>query len=334
MKLGARMIKTGIAVVLALYIGEWFNLEPVLFIVIAAVFATQPSIYRSFKYFLEQVQANAIGAVLGFIGVILIGNDPIVVGLIVIIVIIINLLLKLESSIGLAILTVIVVMEEPEGAIPRFMLIMIGIVLSILVNALFMPPNQERNLFSAYKSLNERVLLLLRNMSGGHFDEKSLRQEKLNITLEFKKAQELFQLYKEERTYRTHVRLQKPYKLVIYKEMLETLEIEMDIILAFRRNAQELFNDQIQESIQELTQYHELIFMKFEGKIKTKSKHERNRKVIEENDKLMQQLLKEDSIQYSTLDLLGVLSHLSELAKQLDHVDTMVTSFNRFHRTE
>lgn len=332
MKLGARMIKTGIAVVLALYIGKWFDLEPVIFIVIAAVVATQPSIYRSFKYFLEQIQANTIGAVLGYIGVILIGSDPIVVGLFVIIVIIINLLLKLETSISLSILTVVVVMEEPGDAINRFLLIMIGIILSIVVNALFIPPNHEKNLLSLFKQLNERILLLLRNMVDGQFDEKSLREEKLNISNEYKKAQETYQLFKEERTYFHKVRLQKPYKLVIYKQMLETLEKELEMIHTFRRNDQHVFNEQIQESIVALSQYHELIFMKFEGRIKTKKKHETNRKVVEENEDLIQYMLNEGVTQYTAFQLMGTISHLRELADQLDRLDKLVTSYNRFHR--
>lgn len=61
MKLGARILKTGIAIVLALYLATWLGLPTPVFAGIAAVFAIQPSIYRSFLTIVDQVQANIIG---------------------------------------------------------------------------------------------------------------------------------------------------------------------------------------------------------------------------------------------------------------------------------
>lgn len=60
MKLGARILKTGIAIVLALYLATWLGLPTPVFAGIAAVFAIQPSIYRSFLTIVDQVQANII----------------------------------------------------------------------------------------------------------------------------------------------------------------------------------------------------------------------------------------------------------------------------------
>ena len=62
MKLGARIFKTGIAITLALYLASWLGLPTPVFAGIAAIFAIQPSIYRSFLTIVDQVQANIIGA--------------------------------------------------------------------------------------------------------------------------------------------------------------------------------------------------------------------------------------------------------------------------------
>lgn len=64
MKLGARIFKTGIAITLALYLASWIGLPAPIFAGIAAIFAIQPSIYRSFLIIIDQVQANIIGAVI------------------------------------------------------------------------------------------------------------------------------------------------------------------------------------------------------------------------------------------------------------------------------
>ena len=67
MKLGARIVKTGVAIVLALFIAELLGLPNPVFAGIAAIFAIQPSIYRSYLTIIEQIQGNVIGAVIAII---------------------------------------------------------------------------------------------------------------------------------------------------------------------------------------------------------------------------------------------------------------------------
>ena len=68
MVFGARVWKTGIAVALALYISAWLEFTPPVIAAVAAIFAMQPSIYRSWRYFLDQLQTNIIGAAIRFAG--------------------------------------------------------------------------------------------------------------------------------------------------------------------------------------------------------------------------------------------------------------------------
>ncbi|MGV2644390.1 aromatic acid exporter family protein, partial [Clostridium perfringens] len=53
MAFGARMFKTGLAVTLALYLAMLFDFKSPVVAAIAAIFAMQPSIYRSWRYFLD-----------------------------------------------------------------------------------------------------------------------------------------------------------------------------------------------------------------------------------------------------------------------------------------
>ena len=64
MKLGARIFKTGVAIVFALFIAELLQLPNPVFAGIAAIFAIQPSIYRSYLTVVEQIQSNLIGAMI------------------------------------------------------------------------------------------------------------------------------------------------------------------------------------------------------------------------------------------------------------------------------
>ena len=63
MKLGARIFKTGIAIVLSLYSAQLLHSPSPVFAGIAAIFAIQPTIYRSYLTIIEQIQGNLIGAV-------------------------------------------------------------------------------------------------------------------------------------------------------------------------------------------------------------------------------------------------------------------------------
>ena len=81
MKLGARILKTGIAIVLSLLIAQSLELPSPVFAGIAAIFAVQPTIYRSYLSIIEQIQGNTIGALLAAISVLLFGNNVFIIGL-------------------------------------------------------------------------------------------------------------------------------------------------------------------------------------------------------------------------------------------------------------
>lgn len=63
MTIGARVLKTGLAVAIALWIGQLIGLESPLIAAIASIFTIQPSIYRSWMQMLDQVQSNVLGAI-------------------------------------------------------------------------------------------------------------------------------------------------------------------------------------------------------------------------------------------------------------------------------
>src|SRR5690606_30297949 len=111
MKLGARIFKTGIAIVFALFLAELLQLPNPLFAGIAAIFAIQPTIYRSYLTIIEQIQGNLIGAVTAVTFVLLFGHQLVVIGLAAVIIILIMIKLGLEKSISLALVVMIAIME-------------------------------------------------------------------------------------------------------------------------------------------------------------------------------------------------------------------------------
>jgi uncharacterized membrane protein YgaE (UPF0421/DUF939 family) len=128
MKLGARILKTGIAITLSLLLGEFLSLPSPIFAAIAAVFAIQPSIYRSYLTILEQIQANVIGAASAVCFGLIFGTHPIIIGFTAVVVIAVNLKLRINNTIGLALVTVIAIMENPGDNFVEYALIRFGTV--------------------------------------------------------------------------------------------------------------------------------------------------------------------------------------------------------------
>ena len=113
MKVGPRVIKTGIAVTLALYICSIFDLDSAVFAGMAAIFTIQPSIYRTWKQVWNQVETNTLGAIIALLGLYFLGSDPFSIGLVMIIVILISLKLKMANTISLTLVTVLAIMSAP-----------------------------------------------------------------------------------------------------------------------------------------------------------------------------------------------------------------------------
>ena len=111
MKLGARVLKTGVAIVFALSLAELLNLPSPVFAGIAAIFAIQPSIYRSYLTILEQIQGNLIGASVAVIFSLIFGHHLVAIGIAAIIVIGLMIRFNLEKSLTLALVTVVAIME-------------------------------------------------------------------------------------------------------------------------------------------------------------------------------------------------------------------------------
>ena len=200
MKLGARILKTGLAIMLSLYLAIWLNIESPTFAALAAAFAVQPSIYRTFQTILEQVQANVIGAILGIFFVMTFGQQPFVVGLVVALAIAIILKVKLEATtIPLAMVTVIVVMGSPvdnfiEFASWRFVLIIIGVLAAFIVNLVFIPPRYETKLYQklvkATEDINQWTMLTIRLDA----DHRALKKDLIRIEDNFIQIDNLYLL--------------------------------------------------------------------------------------------------------------------------------------------
>ncbi|MDT9026955.1 MULTISPECIES: aromatic acid exporter family protein [Rossellomorea] len=350
MKLGARILKTGIAIVLALLVSQLLNIPSPVFAGIAAVFAVQPTIYRSYLSIIEQIQANLIGAGIAVIFVLLFGSNPLIVGLAAVIAIAIILKLKLQNTIGLALVTLIAIMEVTDQdfiqfAFIRFSTIMIGVFSSFIINLIFLPPKYETKLYHKISDSTEEILKWIR-LSSRHATEFHLLKKDLErIKEKLIKVDQLYLLYKEERDYFKKNSIVKSRKLVIFRQMISSTNRSFDILKRLNRYENEIFQlpDELRGVIKGqldcLLTYHEQLLLKFLGKMHPHTESEAQQDVCMHRKELMNIMIQEVK-QHSKDDnihnfhLLHIFSAIFEYDEHLEHLEKLITSFQSYHKED
>nr|WP_100330442.1 aromatic acid exporter family protein [Bacillus xiapuensis] len=350
MKLGARIFKTGIAIVLALFVSYLLDLPSPVFAGIAAIFAIQPTIYRSYLTVVEQMQANFIGAVIGISFVLLFGNHFLIVGLAAIVTISVILKLRLEKTIGLSLVTVIVIMEVQneqfiQFASIRFFTIMIGVLSAFIVNLIFLPPKYETKLFMQINQVTEDTLkwirLSLRNGTEYHLLKKDISKLRERLI----KIDNLYLLYKEERgTLKRNITAKKR-KIVLYRKMITAARRSFDILRRMNQFENEIHHlesgnqKSMQDHLDYLMSYHEHLLLRFIGKVKPAADSEEHFELSlnrEEFLTLFTEKLKSAPAEEvnKSIHILHVLSSILEYGESLEHLDHLISSYSRYHQDE
>lgn len=352
MKLGARSLKTGIAIVFALYVAQLLNLPTPVFAGIAAIFAIQPTIYRSYLQVIERIQGNLIGATVAVVFVLVFGHQLVIIGLAAIIVILIMLKLGLEKSIGLSLVTMVAVMEVQGDAFLLFaslrvLTIMIGVLSAFLVNLLFLPPKYEVKVFQSIHQVQDEIIRWIRLTGRQASDYLATKDVIENATEQLTNIDQLYLLYKEERYYLKKNQYAKGRKLVIYRQMIVASNASLQILKKLHAHENELiampdhFKMMIQERLDALLTYHEQLHLKFVGKLKadqlSTGLHDEYIQRYEVMDIFLKEIAlskEEGEDDFSTYYLLHILSSILNYEEQLEHLDSLVVKYQRRYDDE
>ena len=350
MKFGARIFKTGIAVTLALYIATLLNLEPVTFAAVAAVFAVQPSVYRSFRTILDQFQANIIGAIIAIVFTIAFGNEPFVIGLGAILVIAISIKLKMEKTIPLAVVTLIIIMEaSTQGnfllfALSRLGIIMIGVLSSFIVNLLFLPPKHETKLLQKISANTDYIIQWLRLIIRHDAEHMALKDDIQKLREEMIDTNNFYKLYKEERDYFKKNEYTKGRKLVVFRQMITTTEKAIALLKNLHFHEQSILDlpeemkELLREQIDYLTQFHDRTLLKYSGKVRHESSEEFLKEIDRGEKALTEQLIvyseKKRLNQEDWTELFQTIGLIIDYKDQLQHLDLLIDSFYTYHPNE
>ncbi|WP_110926500.1 FUSC family protein [Bacillus massiliglaciei] len=351
MKLGARILKTGIAIVLALYLSELLNMPAPVLAGIAAIFAIQPTIYRSYQTVLEQIQGNIIGAIVAVTFVLLFGNHLFIVGLAVIIVISINLRLKMEKTIVLSIVTVIALMESQQGeflhfAFIRFSSVLLGILSSFVVNLVFIPPKYETRLYNRINEATEDIIKWIR-ISTRHASEHTFLKKDIDrLKDDLMKIEQTYSMFKEERDYFKRNRLATARKLVVYRQIITTTKKAFETLKRLHKFENEIhhmpetFQKDVFMHIDQLILKHERLLLQHIDKIKSIGAISDPKEEFFHRQELLtlffeQQKHLDDAdcnITHFSARIVPLISAIIEYEEQLEHLEKLISSFQSYHQ--
>ncbi|WP_442603215.1 FUSC family protein [Paenibacillus sp. KN14-4R] len=336
MTFGARVLKTGMAVTLSLFISTLFHFSSPVIAAVAAIFAMQPSIYRSWRYFMEQLQTNTLGAILAVLGGFFFSKEPIAVGLVCILVIMLCLKLRMEETIGLTLVTVIAVMEasgEWEFALNRFLLILIGMCSAFLINILFFPPKPKEQFVGHIHTVFSKLSLLLRTVISDEIKESVYRDEKQSMEDSLKSIADKYKLFEEELKKLKKAKYSQARELVIYKKMLHTLRKGAEVLDVveehyFHSPRTQETDDIFDQHLEKLIKFHEHVLLKFDDMLKPECTD--GLLLEEENETFMGLVLDQYEDRRDGMHrMMIVATVMYDYGYQIQRLDKLVEHYNR-----
>lgn len=352
MKLGARILKTGVAISMALFLANLLELPSPVFAGVAAIFAIQPSIYRSYLTLLDQIYGNLIGAAIAIIFVLTLGNNYLTIGAAAILAIVVMLKLKLENTVPLTLVTIIIIMDSHSAnfltfASLRISTVMLGILSAFFVNLIFLPPKYETRLFTSIHEVSEEVVRWIRVSIRHASDHASVKEDIEKLTEKLIKVDQWYSFYKEERSYTKKQQYTKARKLVLYRQMIATSKKSLEVLKRLNRFENELmelpehFHMMVQERLESLASYHEQLYMKYVGKLRPEHSEGSGANAVIKRNEVMTIFVKEINLaheenedEFSVYHLMHVLSAILDYEEQLEHLDLLIIAYLNYHSEE
>ena len=352
MKLGARILKTGIAIILALFIASLLPDEAGLKAIagVSAVVAMQPSVFRSIKTVSDQALGNVVGALLAVAMVTVFGDNVIIMGVTVILLIAILFRFNLAHVATLASVTALIIMGQHSGdfyvsAFYRFVLVMIGVISSSTVNLLFLPPKFESKIY--YNSLNicSDIFVWFKLVLNDTSEYHNIKEDRGVISDRIKRLEQTFSYYEEERPFTKKQVYAQNRKKILFKEVVRSTRHAYEVLKKMNRYQNDLHNLnhelllQIKLELDTLIAYHEQIFISLSKKAKYDvsqfDSQIENPQKKELMDAFQKEIIKNPyQTVYSYANIMQIISAIEEYRYTLEHLDRLRISFFSYHNND
>ncbi|MGL4797614.1 MAG: FUSC family protein [Paraclostridium sp.] len=192
-KIGMRNIKTGIAVMICVMMGNLF-LDNTFFAVIACVISMQNTVKASLKTGMNRISGTIVGGIIGFLFALISPGNPILCGLGIMTTIYICNLLGLRLGTNVAYVTFASIQlgvgnSNPiEYSIYRVIDTSVGVLIGIIVNYFVARPDYTKDILNEFREIEENTISLI--------EEKLISNVTIDITLFYKKISKLDSIHK------------------------------------------------------------------------------------------------------------------------------------------
>lgn len=353
MKFGLRIIKTGMAIGLAMYVTDLLGNDGFIYAGLIAMFAIQPSIYRSYITMFDQFKANVIGALVATTIVVLFGNSFLMVSIAAMITVSFCVKFNVLDKVP-PLVSVVAIMETNTGdystiefALVRFGAVSIGFLTAFLFNVLFFPPKHDERLLTLIINLNEKIRTITDVYFKQPCDYKKLQDEIHQLDKQFNYLYSLYNYFHEEKHFPKSVMRKRYRKIVVMRQLIITSKLHYQLLKKFRKTENDWHHlpDSLQEKIrlhvQSLQSFHHDLLCKIKKKATEPVVLSDSSAIIQEYTQILRiysQVTARPN-DYTYLDkrwmnILPLLSHMTEYADELIHLDHVIHSYYTYHQNK
>lgn len=281
MRIGARTLKTGIAIFLSLVIPYLLGYPDMAALSgISAIFSLQQSVKRSFTVVKDRVFANTLGGIIAVFVVMTIGNSFFTVALAASVLIAMLHQLNLDRVIGLASVTLIIIMLADQDqivveAFVRVLSTIVGVVVTFIVNSLVFPPKYEARLLLKIENNTADLTKYTRASLRKNAQFSIFRSDLSSIRKEIRSQEQMLILLIDQNSFWF---FKKAYadlrEVVVYRQFIQVSRslLHLSTKLLQSENVYNHFPKEIRiiirERVETLMSAHEQILMKFNGRIR------------------------------------------------------------------
>ncbi|AET66474.1 putative membrane protein [Desulfosporosinus orientis DSM 765] len=158
MLIGARTLKTGLAVTATLFICKMFSIEPASFAAMSAVVNMQPSVSKSLNNAWQQIGVHLLAVVFSLMIGLLFGTNPLLIGITAILLILVCNWIGWSSGIVMGIVSIIFILDSPKDtflthALSRSLSIFVGLGIALVINRILAPPRYKSKFINSLTTL-------------------------------------------------------------------------------------------------------------------------------------------------------------------------------------
>lgn len=192
-KIGMRNIKTGIAAMICVLVGNLF-LDNTFYAVISCIISMQNTFKASLKAGINRISGTIVGGIIGFLFALISPGNPILCGLGIMSSIYVCNLLGLRLGTNVACVTFSAIQLGVGTADPitysvfRVIDTSVGVVIGIIVNYFIARPNYTKDIINEFKEIEKNTINLI--------EEKLISNSRMDITLLYKKIAKLDAIHK------------------------------------------------------------------------------------------------------------------------------------------